>query len=102
MKAKKILFSLLTTICFGFFVLVITSCDGNNSESSTDKPAQHVHKWDSGKTTKEPTCTEEGEKTLTCTDCGEITIITISAKGHEEVIDKNVQATCTTTGLTEG
>ena len=28
------------------------------------------HSWDEGTVTKEPTCTEPGEKTLTCTACG--------------------------------
>ena len=28
------------------------------------------HSWDEGTVTKEPTCTEPGEKTLTCTVCG--------------------------------
>ena len=33
MKAKKLLLSLLTTICLGFFALTITSCDLFTSES---------------------------------------------------------------------
>ena len=29
------------------------------------------HEYDDGKITKEPTCTEEGEKTFTCEFCGD-------------------------------
>ena len=51
--------------------------------------------------TKQPTCTEEGKKTFTC-DCGDTYTEIIPAKGHTEVIDKAVPATCTTDGKTEG
>jgi hypothetical protein len=52
--------------------------------------------------TKQPTCTEEGEKVVTCENCDYSKTVTIPAKGHTEVIDKAVEATCTKTGLTEG
>ena len=60
------------------------------------------HKYDDGKITKQPTCTETGVKTYTCSDCGDTYTETIPAKGHTEVIDKAVAATCTTDGKTEG
>ena len=60
------------------------------------------HKYNDGKVTKQPTCTETGVKTYTCSDCGATKIETIPAKGHTEVIDKAVAATCTTDGKTEG
>ena len=41
-----------------------------------------THEWDEGKVTKEPTCTEAGEKLLTCTKCGETKTEPIPAKGH--------------------
>lgn len=44
----------------------------------------HEHKWDDGKVTKEPTCTEKGEKTYTCVDCGETKTEEIPAKGHTD------------------
>lgn len=50
------------------------------------------------------TCIEDGTKTAKCERC-EVTNTVIdecSAKGHSEVIDKAVSATCTKTGLTEG
>ena len=39
------------------------------------------HAWDSGKVTKQPTATEDGVKTYTCTRCGETKTETISATG---------------------
>ena len=60
----------------------------------------HEHSY-AEEITKQPTCTEEGEKTFTC-DCGDTYTETIPTKGHTEVIDKAVPATCTTDGKTEG
>ena len=60
----------------------------------------HEHSY-TEEITKQPTCTEEGEKTFTC-DCGDTYTETIPAKGHTEVIDKAVPATCTADGKTEG
>ena len=39
------------------------------------------HAWDSGKVTKQPTATEAGIRTYTCTRCGETKTETISATG---------------------
>ena len=51
----------------------------------------------------EPTCTEQGYTTYTCTACGDSYVDNeIAAFGHTEVTDQAVEATCTTTGLTEG
>ena len=56
--------------------------------------------WD---VVKEGTCTETGERVKYCRVCGEVSLReTIPAKGHSEVIDKAVNATCTESGLTEG
>ena len=60
------------------------------------------HKYDDGKITKQPTCTETGVKTYTCSECGATKTETIKATGHTEVIDKAIPATCTTDGKTEG
>ena len=60
----------------------------------------HEHSY-TEEITKQPTCTEEGEKIFTC-DCGDTYTEIVPAKGHTEVIDKAVPATCTTDGKTEG
>ena len=42
------------------------ACTGTDCDEVTDKAA---HTWDNGTITAEPTCTEKGEKTYTCTVC---------------------------------
>ena len=49
-----------------------------------------------------PTCTEEGSEYRTCSVCGYTESRAINALGHVEIIEQAVEATCTTTGLTEG
>ena len=44
------------------------------------------HAWDNGKVTKEPTETETGVKTFTCTRCGEMKTETIPATGSDVVV----------------
>ena len=52
---------------------------------------------------KEATCTEDGSKHRVCTKCGETADTeVIPAKGHTEVVDAAVNATCTEDGKTEG
>ena len=40
------------------------------------------HSWNQGEITKEPTCKEEGEKTFTCTICGNTDTKKVNATGH--------------------
>ncbi len=59
------------------------------------------HDWDEGTVTTQPTCTDGGEKTFTCSVCGETKTEPVEALGHTEVSDDNAVApTCTETGLT--
>ena len=60
------------------------------------------HMWDEGTITKEPTCTENGEKTYTCSRCNEIKIERIAKIEHTIVVDPAIPATCTIPGKTEG
>lgn len=69
-----------------------------------DEVSDHVHTYDEGVVTKEPTCTEDGVKTFTCTaaDCGESITVDIPAIGHsmgQWVTTK--AATCTEGGAAE-
>ena len=51
----------------------------------------------------EPTCTDKGYTTYTCSHCGhDYQGNETAALGHTEVVDEAVAATCTATGLTEG
>ncbi len=60
------------------------------------------HSYDSGTITTQPTCTAAGVKTFTCSVCKGTRTESVAAKGHTEVIDKAVAATCTAAGKTEG
>ena len=57
------------------------------------------HSWDAGKVTTKATCTEEGEKTFTCSICGDKKTEKISATGHQHTEIRNKkEATCKETG----
>ena len=57
------------------------------------------HVYDEAITIK-PTCTAEGEKTFTCSLCGEVYTEPVAATGHTYT-DKVVDPTCTEDGYTE-
>ena len=60
------------------------------------------HKFGDWTTTKSSTCTESGTQIRKCEICGATESKSLSAKGHTEVVDKAIHATCTTDGKTEG
>ena len=69
------------------------------SVKAGSETCQHV--WDNGKVTKEPTETETGIKTFTCTRCGETKTEVIPALSHEHSYKAVVTApTCTEKGYT--
>lgn len=57
--------------------------NNDNHNDNTEKP--HVHKYNSGVVTKEPTCTDTGVKTYTCVDDDDSYTETIPALGHDYV-----------------
>ena len=62
--------------------------------------APHVHTWDEGKVTTEPTCTKAGVKTYTCTVCKETKTEAIAALGHKWDDGKvTTEPTCTAAGV---
>lgn len=58
-------------------------CNNDNHNDNTEKP--HVHNYNSGIVTKEPTCTDTGVKTYTCVDGDDSYTETIPALEHEYV-----------------
>ncbi len=53
----------------------------------------------------EPTCTDNGAASLCCAKCGDVQFqadVLVPAAGHKPVTDPAVEATCYSTGLTEG
>ena len=61
----------------------------------TDEILEHI--YDKGKITKEPTCTENGEKTYTCKNCGKTKTEVIEKLGHTTTI---IGEKCTRCGET--
>ena len=59
-----------------------SASSSGSSGGSYTPPAQHTHTWNAGVVTKEPTCTEAGVKTYTCTTCGATKTEETPALGH--------------------
>ena len=81
-------------------VIYCTVC-GKELSRTTIKTEAKGHKWNEGKVTTEPTCTEEGVKTFECTVCGKTKTEKVEALGHDWNNDFTVdkEATCEETGL---
>lgn len=61
---------------------ITITVDEDNDTVSTDFEPHTEHTWDEGTVTKAPTCTAAGEKTFTCTVCGETKVEPIAPLGH--------------------
>ena len=81
-------------------VVYCTVCNKEISRK-TIKTEAKGHKWNEGKVTTEPTCTEEGVKTFECTVCGKTKTEKVEALGHDWDNDFTVdkEATCEETGV---
>ena len=73
--------------------------DPAEGEEGDSPPCGHA--WDSGRTTRVPTCTTTGEKIVTCILCGETQTDSIPATGHAYEVLEIKGATCSTTGLVD-
>jgi hypothetical protein len=78
---------------------VCTMCEQTITAGETIAKGAHV--WDDGAVTTEPTCTEKGVKTYTCTVCEETKTEDIDALGHDVPQGEDyVAPTCTEAGAT--
>ena len=78
----------------------ITASKGSLTATRTVRVI-HEHSWDAGKVTKSATCTKDGEKTHTCSGCGETKTEVIKATGHKETEIRNAtESTCQKEGYT--
>ena len=82
-----------------FVLLAICLLAGCKNQSEREACLHTFGDWT---VLKEPTCTEQGLRTHSCTLCGEERMELLSETPHTEVIDAAVAATCTEAGLTEG
>ena len=72
------------------------------SKADVDKMVKIVcaHTWDAGTVTTEPTCTDKGMKTFTCTECGETKTEEVDALGHNwNAGEITTEPTCTEKGV---
>ncbi len=56
------------------------------------KPCDHV--WDEGKVAVASTCSTKGKKVLTCSECGEISALSMPVRGHDFVYNGVDDAFC--------
>ena len=87
----------------GIQTRICANCQAEETRTLPKLSEGHVHDFTGTETVvKEATCTEEGEKTIACSDpnCKEVKTEVIKALGHEkkEIVK---EATCTETGTKE-
>lgn len=69
---KKALKILVLVFVISVLAMTVVACD-------VDCPNGHT--WDGGTVTKQPTCTEAGERTYTCAVCGTTRTAAVEALG---------------------
>ena len=75
------------------------ACDTDCNECGLKREITHAYQT----VVTAPDCVNDGYTTYTCSVCGHSYVDNYTAaKGHVEVVDAAVAATCTATGLTEG
>ena len=80
---------------------------GHNWRTSSDKNSKtcirckttHIHTWDEGKYSVEPTCKDAGKKLFTCTDCGDTKTVAVKSLGHDYQLVRTDPAACTTPAI---
>ena len=74
--------------------------DGVKTEATAEELviAAKGHQYDDGVVTTQPTCTEKGEKTFTCTVCGATKTEEVAELGHDIVHHEAKTPTCTEKG----
>ena len=77
--------------------LTLTTLQWEKTTYNDVKEEHTTHVWNDGTITKEPTCTEAGEKTYTCTVCGESKKETVAAAGHKYSPEWTIDKEATTT-----
>lgn len=86
------------------FIATVTTLFSTAVTSACASPDELlcIHKWDNGQVTVEATCSKEGEKFLTCLECGSTKTVKTVKIPHTPKIIPAVPATCTEDGLTDG
>ena len=92
---KKVLLFLALTVVV---LMCFASCSMDQPQTP---PSEHTHNFGEWETSKNATCSSEGEMIRYCS-CGESQSKTVSMLAHNEVIDEAVEASCGKAGLTKG
>ena len=95
----------VTGVGAGTAKITVTTADGGFTDSCTVTVwVPHKHEWNSDYTVDVPAgCTTDGSKSIHCKTCSSTKdAATIPKKGHTEVTDNAVAATCTAAGKTAG
>ena len=77
-------------------------CGETDPNYVPEVPECTEHAFGAPEVTKEATCTEAGEKKLTCSVCGYSEVLEIAPNGHTAEAIPGVAPTCTETGLSRG
>ena len=100
MKELLLKLSLVLLICALTFAISGCISDNQNQGNTNNGEDTHTHQY-TEEITKAPTCSEEGEKTFTCS-CNDSYTEAIEKLPHTEEAIPAVAPTCTASGLTEG
>lgn len=90
---KKVILFLAAALCSAALCMGLAACDGET---------EHTHTVNNWSTTREATCTSEGEQTGVCEICHESVTQAIPKLAHTYEVSKTIKApTCTESGLDE-
>ena len=82
---KRLLSELLAVVMILVISLGLVGCQAeNNNSNDGQNDITHSHTFEEWKTTKKPSCTDDGEETRFCS-CGKRQTVAISAIGHSFV-----------------
>lgn len=105
-EMKKVVKSLIPIALLLAILASLAGCSGTEESTgtmeSTDTESCEAHSFGEGVVTKEPYCGNEGERTFTCSVCGETKTESIPAMGEHSFSEEGEvikNANCTETGI---
>ena len=99
---KRKLKVLIATLSLATLTIFAAGCSGDVSASQWWEQLTCKHTYGAGEVTKQSTCTENGEISYTCTECGNVKTESLDLAEHTSIVVEGKAATCTEKGLTDG